>query len=94
MVHLIYNWNDSWKWISMQTAAGVTVLNTFALSFPVSWSNYVHVASAILGAMSMYGRLIQQTPPGPGMPDRTIRVEAGETVAVKAPDPPPADKKP
>jgi hypothetical protein len=85
-IHLVANWNDSWKWISMQTAAAVIVLNTFALSFPPSWSNYVHGASAVLGALSMYGRLIQQTAPDPGMPDRTIHVQAGETVAIKAPE--------
>jgi hypothetical protein len=89
--HLIWNWNDSWKWISMQTAALVTVLNTSALAFPHEWAHYVQTASAVLGAATMYGRLIQQTPPGPGMPDRTIHVQAGETVGVKGP---PAEPKP
>ena len=86
MIHLVANWNDSWKWFSQQAAAAVVVLNTFALSFPASWSNYVHASSAVLGALALYGRLIQQTPPEPGMPDRTIHVQAGETVAVTAPE--------
>lgn len=64
-MNLIPNWNDSWKWISMQGAAAVTVLNTFALSFPHDWSHYVNVTTAVLGALTMYGRLIQQTPQVP-----------------------------
>lgn len=59
---IIENWNDSWKWISMQGAAAVTVLNTFALSFPHNWAPYVNTITALLGAATMYGRLIQQTP--------------------------------
>jgi len=62
---LVDNWNDSWKWISMQTAALVTVLNTSALAFPQTWAHYVQTASAVFGAMTMYGRLIQQTPQPP-----------------------------
>ncbi len=84
-MHLIWNWNDSWKWISMQASAGVVVLNTFALSFPHSWAPYVNGANVALAATAMYGRLIQQTPPGPGVPDRIIHVDAGETVGVKGP---------
>lgn len=60
-IQLIANWNNSWKWLSMQTAAIITVLNTFALSFPDSWSQGVHLATVILGALTMYGRIIQQT---------------------------------
>lgn len=62
-IQLIANWNSSWKWLSMQTAAAVTVLNTFALSFPVSWSQDVHIVTIVLGVITMYGRIIQQTPP-------------------------------
>lgn len=61
-ITILPNWTDSWKWISMQGAAAVTVLNTFALSFPPDWSHYVQVSTAVLGALTMYGRLIQQTP--------------------------------
>lgn len=62
---IVDNWNDSWRWISMQGAAAVTVLNTFALSFPQEWSRYINIATAVLGAMTMYGRLIQQQPQPP-----------------------------
>lgn len=84
--HLVENWNDSWKWISMQASAAVIVLNTFALSFPHEWAPYVNAINVLLSASAMYGRLIQQTTPAPGMPDRTIHVQPGETVAVKAPE--------
>ncbi len=93
-LHLVENWNDSWKWISMQASAAVIVLNTFALSFPHNWAPYVNAANVLLSASAMYGRLIQQTPPAPGMPDRTIHVQAGEVVAIKAPDVKPAEPKP
>ncbi len=59
---LLPNWNEAWKWFSIQGAAGVTVLNTFALTFPHNWAPYVQTATAVLGAMTMYGRLIQQSP--------------------------------
>jgi hypothetical protein len=80
--HLVWNWNDSWKWISMQCGAAVIVLNTFALSFPHNWAPYVNTLNVVLAACAMFGRLIQQTPLGPGIPDRTIQAKPGETVAV------------
>jgi hypothetical protein len=61
-IQLIAGWSSSWKWISMQTAAIITVLNTFALSFPPSWSPEVHIVTVVLGAVTMYGRIIQQVP--------------------------------
>lgn len=48
----------------MQTAAAITVLNTFALSFPATWSNTIHIITVILGALTMYGRIIQQSSTG------------------------------
>ena len=93
-MHLVWNWNDSWKWISMQASAAVVVLNSFALAFPAEWGKTIHISSAVLGAAAMFGRLIQQTPPGPGEPDRVIHVQAGETVGVKGPDPTPTKETP
>ena len=81
--HLVYNWTDSWKWMSVQTGALVTVLNSTALAFPPGWEHYVQGVSAMLGALTMYGRLIQQTPVQQGMPDRMIHVQPGETVGVQ-----------
>lgn len=59
---LVENWTASWKWISMQTSAGIIVLNTYALMFPQTWANSVHIVTVILGALTMYGRIIQQAP--------------------------------
>jgi len=58
----VENWKDCWRWISMQGAAAITALNTLALSLPPEWAHRIQVATAVLGAATMYGRLIQQSP--------------------------------
>lgn len=57
---LVDNWQTSWRWISMQTSAAVMVLNTTALAFPPTWAPYIQASSAILGGLTMYGRLVSQ----------------------------------
>jgi hypothetical protein len=61
---IIANWRQSWKWISMQTAAAATVLGVVVLSVPAGpvheWCTYGMVG---LNALTMFGRLIQQQPP-------------------------------
>lgn len=67
---LVDNWQQSWKWLSMQASAAVTTISVTWIALPVDIrSPRLQTAEewtiAALGAMAMFGRLINQTPVEP-----------------------------
>ncbi len=69
-MRLIDNWQQSWRWLSMQAAAAVATLNTIWIGVPADirqpWMGHaVEVATVLLSAAAMFGRLINQTPTEP-----------------------------
>lgn len=66
-MQLIANWQQSWKFISMQASAAVTTLSVTWIALPADIRTpHLQTAEewivAALGAIAMFGRLIQQTP--------------------------------
>jgi len=94
-MHLVENWRDAWKWYAEHCFALIAFVNGIWFMAPAdvaTWITavdpnvqvHIHVVSFLLSVIGAGARLIQQTTPEPGMPDRTIHVQAGETVAVKS----------
>ncbi|MGH8121451.1 MAG: hypothetical protein ACREPT_01625, partial [Rudaea sp.] len=65
-MNIVANLAQSWKWLSMQTAALATTVGTVALAVPAGRTHeYLEYAILGLNALTMYARLIQQTPSTP-----------------------------
>jgi hypothetical protein len=99
-MHLVENWRDAWKWYAEHCFALIAFVNGVWFMAPAdvaAWLTsvdpnvqvHIHVSSFILSVVGGAARLIQQTAPVEGAPDRTIHVQAGEVVAIRAPESPP-----
>ncbi len=72
-MRLVDNWQQSWKWISMQASAAVTTLSVTWIALPADIRTpHLQTAEewtvAALGALAMFGRLVQQSPPADAPP--------------------------
>jgi len=96
-IHLVENWRDAWKWYAEHCFALIAFVNgiwfmapadvaTWLTAVDPSIQVHIHVSSFVLSVAGGLARLIQQTAPSPGVPDRTIHVQAGEIVGIKGPD--------
>jgi len=97
-LHLVWNWNDSWKWISVQIGAlqisgqtavlaGLALMDeTQRIEFIRHWFTYYVWVTMVLTFLQTFGRLINQSPPQPGMPDRTVHAQPGENIQVIVPE--------
>jgi hypothetical protein len=66
-VKLIDNWAQSWRWLSMQCSAAVTTLSVTWIALPADirtpqLQTVEEWTVAALGALAMFGRLVQQSP--------------------------------
>jgi hypothetical protein len=65
-MQLVENWQQSWKWISVQAAAAVTTISLTWIAVPAEFktpglTSAETWAVAVLGACAMFGRLINQS---------------------------------